>query len=129
MDQNYSVKSQMSVKSSVNSRFLGLSGTQWVEIFSKEIFISILMPLPFHRIFTKHSYGCSIYEKQRKILSKRNCLKIRLLLQKLFHSETFTILNPSSASKGTIIVLPHSHFTEALYRKTIFQPKLFDLIR
>ena len=119
MDQNYSVKSQMSVKSSVNSRFLGLSGTQWVEIFSKEIFISILMPLPFHKIFTKHSYGCSIYEKQRKILSKRNCLKIRLLLQKLFHSETFTILNPSSASKGTIIVLPHrtllKHSTEKLF--------------
>ena len=68
MDQNYSVKSQMSVKSSVNSRFLGLSGTQCVKKISKEIFMSFVTSQKILNIHT------TIMKANKNIL-KRQVLK------------------------------------------------------
>ena len=77
-----------------------------------------------HKLLLFHSIIINIYDKSQQIWGLFTFLAD---LASCVAHNAFTILNPSSASKGTIIVLPHYHFTEALYRKTIFQPTLFDL--
>jgi hypothetical protein len=71
MDQNYSVKSQMSVKSSVNSRFLGLSGAQCVDFFLKKY--SYLYPCVNPQIYLKDSHRGTIMKENI------NLMKIQVL--------------------------------------------------